>query len=233
MNDERRARITRILGFSPSTLSEAVPFLLSRRAVLCGPEDTTRSTTGDFPGLLAELDNVLIPLLVEKLGSEEASPLDSFLPPVSVYDVLITDIKDSSFLDIARALNCTRLSPAPNPESFPVTGTFYGPSRRIFVPLIVRCGRRDAINVLFLVDTGAPMTFLRSDTLEALGFKESPPECANVTVHGQRLAVGLSHGHFAQVDLLGQDFFVQLGGTTMIDYGELTCLINAPTSSAR
>ena len=171
---------------------------------------------------------------MENLASKETFPLDSFLPPVSMYDVFITDIKDSSFLDIARALNCTpRLTPTQVSEEklFPVTGTFYGPCRRIFVPLIVRCGMGDAINVLFLVDTCAPMTFLRADTLKALGFTESTPECANVTVHGQRLAVGLSRGHFAQVDLLGQDFFVQLGGTTIIDYRELTCLIKAPTST--
>ena len=92
----------------------------------------------------------------------------------------------------------------------------------------MRVKERDPIHVLFLVNTTAPITFLRKDTMEALGFTDFVPESANVCVHGQELAVGLSHGNFAQVDLLGHDFFARLGGVMVIDYREDSCEIRSP-----
>jgi hypothetical protein len=153
--------------------------------------------------------------------------MESQLPPPATYDVLVADIHESSFADIGAALGCTRLSSGGLP-AYPVRGCFYGPCRRIFLQLVVRAGQRPPINVLFMVDTGAPVSFLRRDTLRALGFVDATPECANVTVHGVSVAVGRSHGHFDSVDLLGQDFFTQLGGVAIIDYGELTVELRAP-----
>ena len=44
--------------------------------------------------------------------------------------------------------------------------------------------------------TGAPTTFLRRDTFEALGFKEFIPGQANVDIAGTTCRVELSHSHF-------------------------------------
>ena len=79
------------------------------------------------------------------------------------------------------------------------------------------------VNTLFLVDTGSPITFLRPDTLAALGFRKGIPVGApvRVIIHGMYLYVSVSHGHFANVDLIGQDFFVAAKAHLVIDYKKL------------
>ena len=154
------------------------------------------------------------------MGLASAAPLEPSLAP---FDVLIKDITESSFVDIARDLGHKRLSPADGFLAFPIKGSFYGPSNRIFLPLVVSSAKRGPINVLFLVDTGAPMSFLREDTLEALGFTESIPSSATVLIQGLRISVGLSSESFANVDLLGQDFLTRMGGLLTVNYRDFSC----------
>lgn len=144
-------------------------------------------------------------------------------PSIAPFDVLIKDINESSFIDIARDLGHKRLSPVDSPATYPIKGSFYGPSNRVFLPLAVSTAHRSPIMVLFLVDTGAPMSFLREDTLAALGFTESTPSSATVLIQGLRVSVGLSTEHFANVDLLGQDFLTRLGGLLTINYRDFSC----------
>ena len=137
---------------------------------------------------------------------------------VSCYDVLVSDITEASFEDVSNLLECPpRLSHIPYEFSFPNRGLFYGPYHRMFVPLVVR-RKNISIQCIFLIDTGAPITFLRTDTMQELGFKEYIPRSCDVQIHGRQITVGLSTNHFKNVDLLGQDFFVKLEGKLIIDY---------------
>lgn len=113
-----------------------------------------------------------------------------------------------------------------------MAGTIFGANHRIFVPLTVRHASRRAVNVLFLLDTGAPSSFLRHDTLAALGYIDSVPSTANVFIHGVKVAVGVSHGHFANIDLLGQDFMVRVAAKLFVDYGDLSCSIQVAADAA-
>lgn len=71
-------------------------------------------------------------------------------------------------MDIGRELRVIRLTPAAGVPGRRVHGLLYGLSFRVFVPLVVEWRGRGAVNVLFLVDTGAPTTHLRADTWTAL-----------------------------------------------------------------
>ncbi len=156
------------------------------------------------------------------------------LPPAS-FDVNVTDISEAVLADLRHHFGFTRLSPLASPSDarFPARGVVYGVNRRVFVPLAVRHASGEPLRVFFLVDTGAPSTFLREDTLRALGLSTHGLSIApNVFINDIKISVGLSHGHFASVDLLGADFLFRAQTTVTIDYAALECLINETAATA-
>lgn len=44
--------------------------------------------------------------------------------------------------------------------------------------------KKSAVNALFLMDTSSPSTYLREETLEALGYTENIPAESMVDFHG-------------------------------------------------
>jgi hypothetical protein len=133
------------------------------------------------------------------------------------YDVSITDITEADFSRVGEELGVSRLSAADASGTFPVTGIVYGSSHRVFVPLVVR-KRQNLVNLVFLFDTGSPNTYLREDSLIALGHTEAIPFDTLVEINGIGLTVFPSRGLFANVDLLGQDFFTSFGAMLNINY---------------
>ena len=146
--------------------------------------------------------------------------------PVSAYDTLTTDIQESDLVDIGVELGRANLQPASADKaeaSFPVqgvTGMFYGRNQRLFVALPVR-KRARAVWVLFLVDTGAPYTYLHKDTFDALGYQTIPSN-TDVHVFGTVLPVSVSTNHFSNVNLLGQDAMAVLRLSLHVDYAQRT-----------
>ena len=171
---------------------------------------------------LARLQNIIANLMNEEREHDNPmEPAEAVILP-NEYDVLISDITDSNLASIGNELEIRRLSTAeyiPQPQ---VRGIMFGSCCRIFLPLIVK-KRSIAINVLFLYDTGSPSTYLREDTLRALGFAETTPTETNVELHGQTMTVYLSRGHFENVDLLGQDFMTRARGVVSINFMDMTC----------
>ena len=100
-----------------------------------------------------------------------------------------------------------------------------GAGFRIFFGLVVTT-KKASVNVLFLMDTGSPSTYLRQDTLEALGFSESIPSNANVKIHGTTVQVYHSRGHFENVNLLGQDYLRVAQLRALLNYAELTAVLS-------
>lgn len=140
------------------------------------------------------------------------------------YDVVLNDIVDEDFVAIGGELQAQLLSVATADGSLPANGILYGPNKRIFVALTVR-KREKCVNVLFLLDTGSATTFLRQDTFEALGYAEGIPKETNVLVQGVTMPVSVSHAHFHNVDLLGQDFLSARRGKLVVDYGSMTAVL--------
>lgn len=140
--------------------------------------------------------------------------------PASEYDVLITDITETDYESLAVEMGVCRLSTSDTEGSFPVSGVLYGYNLRTFLPLVVS-KRRSKLNVLFFVDTGSPSTFLRPDTVTALGFVEAIPAEIIVSINGVNLTVSVSHSHFYNIDLLGQDFFRAANAVLTVNYKNL------------
>lgn len=156
---------------------------------------------------------------IVKVMSEQRSSFDFATLSIApeAYDVLISDITPGDLTKIGEELESTALSETEAEPAFPVMGIVFGNGQRIFVPLIV-AKRGKSINVNFLYDTGSPNSYLRRETLAALGFGENTPSETNVVIHGTALTVYLSSNHFENVDLLGQDFFRAIRGLVTIDY---------------
>ncbi len=58
------------------------------------------------------------------------------------------------------------------------------------------------------------------DTLRHLGFAESIPNITQVLINGVSLAASPSHGHFHNVNLLGQNFMKAAQLTVQLDYAK-------------
>lgn len=164
---------------------------------------------------------------IVNMMSEQRSNLDFAVPIVTpkMYDVLILDITSSDLTKIGEELESIPLSDTLVNPSFPVKGMLFGQGQRMFVPLIVS-KRSKSINVNFLFDTGSPNTYLRRETLAALGFGESIPTETNVYIHGTAMTVYLSSNHFENVDLLGQDYMTAIRGLVSIDYPLREIIVN-------
>jgi len=128
-------------------------------------------------------------------------------------DLLLTDVTQeilNARIAPELAVHYLSASEAEN-ASFPVTGILFGLNRRLMVNLLVR--RREShkfLNILFLVDTGSPVSYLCDEAISALIGKDNAlPKFINVFVQGdQVLECHLSpqDGHFHDVNVIGMDF---------------------------
>ena len=157
--------------------------------------------------------------MMEEQRTCPLEPLHMTIPP-NEYDVHITDITEGDMLKIGEILGVVNLSSVCDPPVFPIKGIMYGQNVRVFVPLVVKV-RQTSINVNFLFDTGSPVSYLRAETLENLGFRESVPSEVVANIHGFSAPVHLSHGHFENVNVLGQDYLRRVGIIATLDYDEL------------
>lgn len=102
----------------------------------------------------------------------------------------------------------------------------------MFLPLTVKPLRESdgpMLNVLFLVDSGSPHTYLRRDTLDALFPRSTGRKVTRVLINDlvKPVTVSVSHGLFENVDLLGQDFLVLGEYDLHIKYGLLNLVLSA------
>lgn len=163
---------------------------------------------------------------------EVVESIDTYaLPHPDKYTVLVDDISEQDLTEIGRTLQHVRLS-ITHSLTFPINGIVHGDGMRMFCSTSVQGKRGDGpmLVVNFLVDPGSPHTYLRADTFAALFPNEVPPRCvAQVKINGIAggLTVSLSHGQFANVDLLGQNFFYQARAVNTINYVDLTFTVVA------
>ena len=135
-------------------------------------------------------------------------------------DIMLTDIDEEQLREaVAEKLGVVYLSHVPADSArFPVRGAVYGRLERLMVSLVVmRPSTGEAVRVIFLVVTGSAYTYLSHAVYAALGYAESIPKAAELNVHGVALTVSPSRvdSHFADVNVLGQDFFRD-GGVDLV-----------------
>lgn len=145
----------------------------------------------------------------------------------AAFDVVLADISKADLALITREFfgfeNLSAATPAD--AGFPARGVVVGVNRRVFVPLAVR-HESSAVRVLFVVDTGSPYTFLCEDTLRTLGFVGELPSSLNLFLNDMKICVGVSHRHFASVNLLGTDFLFFAKASVAVNFAALECVID-------
>ncbi|PUU73966.1 hypothetical protein B9Z19DRAFT_1134108 [Tuber borchii] len=139
-------------------------------------------------------------------------------------DVLLLDVTEDIYAgDISRLMGVSYLSQAPDllARDLPVEvgAIIYGPNGRTITSLIVTY-KGNSRWVFFLIDTGAPKTFLSLEAYSALGIPWTQELGAWVTIAGRATIVCQSpvKSHFAHVNILGTDFVEKVGLVKLEDY---------------
>lgn len=157
------------------------------------------------------------------VGAMEDAPI---IPTGDLSDYLLLDVLPESYESIGIELGVQRWASAVGvPVKFPVMGTLWGANKRVMVPLQCRAGKLPPVIVHMLLDTGAPSTLLCAATLAHLGFNHLLPHSAKVELHGCPIAVGVSHSHFVDNDVLGADWLVAARACVSIDYFGLSAAV--------
>ncbi|ORY53038.1 hypothetical protein BCR33DRAFT_711428 [Rhizoclosmatium globosum] len=128
-------------------------------------------------------------------------------------DFLLTDITSKELRNIAETMEVDYLGPATFPGTFPVVGIIKYQNHRLMVSLV--CRRRTSkdapsVNIIFLIDTGSPVTYLGHEAMEALiGQDSHVPQSLYVNIHSENVVqahLSPNSSHFANVNVLGMDF---------------------------
>lgn len=94
-----------------------------------------------------------------------------------------------------------------------------GPCKRPLVCLPTAVGTRSFKNIIYLVDTGAPITELSPHAFDALGV-EAVPVAAHTNLNGQRCHVRLcaQNGNHPDIPVLGADYMSTLQLLLLVNY---------------
>ena len=175
-----------------------------------------------------------------KIPSDKTSPTSSdesgrslmdppgYIKP-SLQDLLLTDINAKELREIARTMEVEYLGHASFPGSFPVEGRIWVPNHRLMVNLVCRRQTKSdspTRNIVFLIDTGSPVTYLCQEAMESLIGKDcNLPQTLFVKIHSDKAI--LTHlspkdSHFSDVNVLGMDFIVKNRVYPRLDFDEET-----------
>lgn len=136
----------------------------------------------------------------------------SFIPP-ELEEIMLLDVKEENVReDIARELAVEYLGEASTVEPlWAVSGVLWGSNHRLFVNLAVKYKQGTAKNVIFLVDTSSPHTFLCPSAMNAiLPSGSNLPSKINGNIQDAVYSINLSppNSHFSDINILGMDFLV-------------------------
>jgi hypothetical protein len=145
-----------------------------------------------------------------------SEPVDYIKP--SLQDFLLLDVDFDKLMKMAAEMNVAYLQKASIfPASLPASGIIWGPNRRLMVNLVCRRFRKSLaapINVIFLVDTGSPATYLCADAYKALmgDGQDDVPETMSLQIQSEDVVLTFlspEHSHFSNVNVLGMDFLAE------------------------
>lgn len=189
---------------------------------------------------LSRLDDVYILLLrIQRMleVTDTIGPLEG--SPHNAYDFLITDIKPEDLPGkISQVMGIPYLSVVDLSPIWPAHGKVWGINRRCLFTLPVSLDSY-AVNAHFLLDTGAPSSFLALSTVTALGLQSFQLSGVVVKLNGIRHPFRVSdeegytdlHGvwqqcHFKGLNILGMDFLDRMSGALSIDMSTQTVSMN-------
>jgi hypothetical protein len=148
----------------------------------------------------------------------------------SLQDLLLTDITAEELLNIAESLGVEYLGIAEFPGTFPVNGRVKGMNKRLMVNLVCKRQSRNptaSVNIIFLIDTGSPVSYLSEQAFKTLLFPDSHiPQSINVMIQTERVIechLSPKDKHFADVNVLGMDFMVKNHLSILVNYDADIC----------
>ena len=151
-------------------------------------------------------------------------------------DVLLNDIDESDLYHLAEMEGAPYLSVSAREPVFPVEGVVVGANKRYMVNLLVRKKSTTGPyrNVVFMVDTGSPYTFLSMAAMGSMVDDDANlPLILNVEIQGTPPVIchlSPPDRHFADVNLLGMDFLEMKGAHLITDWPRKTFLLHNATS---
>jgi hypothetical protein len=164
-------------------------------------------------------------------GQHEADSIATddvkFLKPFD-FDVLLSDINEGDLYLIAEMEGAPYLNISSTQKPiFPVEGLVMGMNRRYMINLSVRRkNTKHFKNVVFMVDTGSPYTFLSLTAMKAMvGPGENIPSIMKLEIQGKASVIcylSPSDKHFADVNLLGMDFLEMSRSNLITDWQKKT-----------
>jgi hypothetical protein len=159
-----------------------------------------------------------------------------FLKP-SEFDVVLNDINETDLYLIGEMEGTPYLNHSTSLPVFPVEGMVMGMNRRYMVNLLARRKNTQHFkNIVFMVDTGSPFTFISKTAMEAMvGSKENIPSLIKLEIQGEvSMLCYLSppDKHFADVNLLGMDFLEMNGAHIVTNWLQKTLMLHDSKSYA-
>ena len=145
-------------------------------------------------------------------------PIDSptYVAP-NDQDLLLTDVTDAElFGNVGELLGVKYLSESPRlVQADAVKGIVFGENKRLMVNLM--CKRKVAsnwVNIIFLVDTGSPHTYLSPNAIDKLSGGTTDHIC-NALLHSESICIEChlspQDKHFKDVNVLGMGAMSKLG----------------------
>lgn len=157
------------------------------------------------------------------------------------FDILLSDVKNERregedgvvlLSEIAADLgfvNRCDVSGADAKIQSPLNGIVRARYSRCFVPCVISFRGR-TIKTVFLLETGGTCTFVGKPTWDSLleGLDDVGGDTLRVTLNGetrQEITLSPQDRHFADIDVLGTDFFNHMEARFHVDYKAKTCAL--------
>lgn len=209
-------------------LTDVLDRLADQRSQLPSDEDAGRLDAAIVP--LTDVSRRLYAGGPYELASEPSPPSPA---SASRAGQLLQDLKEPQLRrEVSALLGKTYLGDATQAVVpwASLLGILYGPCFRPMICLPTAVGDLPAKNVIFLVDTGAPITELSPAAFEALGFGDTTPAAAHVSINGQRAKAQLCdpRGNHPDIPVLGADFLARVRARLTVDYDMHTVALVVP-----
>ncbi|KAI9767813.1 MAG: hypothetical protein M1840_005494 [Geoglossum simile] len=138
------------------------------------------------------------------------------------YDVLITDVDEKTLRsEIAEIVGVPYLGKSTESDANAVVrvghGYLFGRNIRTIFPCVVSC-QDMARWVFFIVDSGAPLTYLSTQASELLGIPEDVPTPVKIAGYHHTVFMSPHKSHFSDLNILGVDFYNAYNVNAWHDY---------------
>ena len=148
-------------------------------------------------------------------------PLDAigYIKP-SLQNIFLTDLTQKVLNSISTLCPINQPTAA---TAFPATGRILGLNHRLMIHLACRPenGHQTRQNLLFIINTGSPVSYLSAQSMQMLTGKVS--QCSYIYIHSKRIVeCHLSHGDFEAVNVLGMDFMSNNRLSISMNYNDIT-----------